>query len=39
VTGLLARLKDPRAKDGLTALLFLSPFVLTFAVFLAYPLF
>jgi multiple sugar transport system permease protein len=38
-TRLLGRLKTPGAKDSLTALLFLSPFVLTFVVFLAYPLF
>ena len=39
VAGLVRRLKQAGAKDNLTAFLFLSPFVITFGIFLAYPLF
>jgi multiple sugar transport system permease protein len=38
-TGSFSRFKNQKAKDNLVAFLFLAPFLATFAVFLAYPLF
>jgi multiple sugar transport system permease protein len=37
--GLFSRLKSQRARDNLSAFLFLSPFLVIFGIFLAYPLF
>jgi multiple sugar transport system permease protein len=38
-TGFLSRFRNQKGRDNLVAFLFLAPFLITFGVFLAYPLF